>query len=210
MVIEWIGDVLAKGAVVAALLAAAGWLSKQQISAWLNKDLEREKTALQKDVEALKADFGRLHTEHSVRFTSLHAKRAEVIAELYSLLVRAMWASEQFLSPIEQAGEPSKRELSVAAQKCLMKTARYFERHRIYLPEAVCMALETMLRDIRHPVGLFSVYLRYEDDQLQDATYIQKLDAWHKGYQAMSEKIPAARKLLENEFRTLLGQEVAA
>ena len=209
MFLSWVLSVLGDGVVAAALLAGGGWLFKQQLGAWFNRDLEREKTALQKDVEALKADFNLLHTEHSVRFATLHAKRAEVIAELYSRLVEALWAAEAFLNPIEFVGSPSKAERSVEAQNRIVDARRFFERHRIYLPTVVCDALSKMLADMRSPVVHFSVYLRYTEEQMQDHTYRQYMDAWTNGYRILNEELPKARALLEAEFRTLLGDKKA-
>lgn len=59
MFIEWLGDTLAKSTVAALLLAGAGWLFKQQISAWLGKDLERLKSAHTHELEAKKAEYQR-------------------------------------------------------------------------------------------------------------------------------------------------------
>lgn len=194
----WIAEVLGTGAVAAALLSMAAWLSKEQISAWLNKDLEH-----------VKADLQRLSTEHSVRFTKLHEKRAEVIAEHYSLLAQTMWAAEDFLAMFESTGEPSKREKSVTAHRQISETYRYFDRHRIYLPTRVCTALDQLLTQIRQPVIHFSVFLHWDDSELQDHTARQKIEAWTKGYATLKETIPAARAVLEVEFRVLLGEPSA-
>lgn len=91
---------LSGSGITVALLAIAAHLGRSQLAHWLNKDLERERARLATDVERVKADLTKLNAEHTVRFTSLHAKRAEVVAKLYSLLVKASWAAESFLSPL--------------------------------------------------------------------------------------------------------------
>lgn len=63
-------DALGSGVVAAALLSVAAWLGKQQISAWLNKDLERLKDQNLRELEAKKAEYQR----------ELEAYRASLIA----------------------------------------------------------------------------------------------------------------------------------
>lgn len=81
MFIEWLGDTLAKGAVVTALLALGGWLSKQQISAWLTKDLERLKSAHIQQLEAKKAEYQRDLESYRVSLIAA-AERSKAEAEI--------------------------------------------------------------------------------------------------------------------------------
>ncbi|WP_285412777.1 hypothetical protein [Variovorax sp. efr-133-TYG-130] len=214
---QWALSVLGSGAFALALMRIAGYLGRSQLDHLLAKnievlkaehqrDLELVKTELSKSIEITKSDLQRLSNEHSVKFQKLHEHRAAVISRLYSLLVRTLWAADSFLSPMEFAGEPSKKEKAVAAQNSIARTFRYFDRHRIYLPEDVCNSFDALIREVRSQVIHFNVYIRFDDDFINEHTAQAKMDAWTKSYTVLTEKIPAARRLLEMEFRGLLGE----
>ena len=111
----------------AALLAVIGWLGHSLGSQLLAKDLERFKSELSattsSTAERLKHELQMAATEHLVRYAKLHERRAEVIAELYGLLVEAQWSSQTFVSVIEFAGEPPKSEKYVSA---INKAAEFY------------------------------------------------------------------------------------
>src|SRR5258706_3765597 len=84
----------------AALLLVLGWLARSLGSQLLAKDLEQFKASLaaasSAATERLKHDLQVAALEHEVRFSKLHERQAEVIAEAYALLVEAHWASPSF------------------------------------------------------------------------------------------------------------------
>jgi len=82
---------------------------------------------------------------------------------------------------------------------------RYFDKHRIYLPEEICGSLEALTMKVHSHIIEFGVYIRYDDQSLNDYTRQQKQKAWNGGWDAIKNQVPQARKLLEEEFRTLLG-----
>jgi hypothetical protein len=156
-------------------------------------------------IEQLRSDLQIRSIEHQVRFSRLHEKRATVIAELYGHLVETLWEAESFLSPMEWAGEPDKKEKHQVAMNKLVDFFRYFDKHRIYLPEEICISLEALVRKVRSHVIAFGVFVRFHDQSLNDHTRQQKEKAWNEGWDAIKNHVPQARKLLEEEFRMLLG-----
>ena len=98
----------------AALLAVLGLLGKSLLDKLIVRDTKEFESSLKAKADAaiehLKNDLQLRTIEHQVRFSRLHEKRAAVIAELYGHLVEALWEAESFLSPMEWAGEPSKKE----------------------------------------------------------------------------------------------------
>jgi hypothetical protein len=153
----------------------------------------------------LKNDLQIKAIEHQVRFSRLHEKRAAVIAELYGHLVEALWEAESFLSPAEWAGEPNKKEKLDIAMKKLVDLYRYFDKHRIYLPTELCTSLDKLVIEIRSHVMNFGVYLRFDENNLNRITYMEKHQAWNAGWDAIKNQIPLIRESLEGEFRVLLG-----
>ena len=114
------------------------WLTKSWISERLknsikneyDEKLETHKAQLkaQADIESerLRSQLSIAATEHQVKFSSLHDKRAEVIAELYGLLVQAHWDAGSFISPVEFGGEPTKKEKYVTAMNAIADFFRFF------------------------------------------------------------------------------------
>ncbi|WP_031358492.1 hypothetical protein [Caballeronia sordidicola] len=193
----------------AALLAVLGWLAKSLVEKLLAKDLERFKASLssetQSAMERLKHELQLTAVEHQVRFSNLHEKRAQVVAELYGLLVEAYWATSGFVSPMEWVGEPDKKQKYVTAMNATADFFRFFEKNRIYLPEAVCKQLEEFVRNMRSKAIGFGVYVRYEDANLPAHTLEQKHKAWQDGWDFFEQQVPPARAALEDELREVLG-----
>lgn len=193
----------------AALLAVIGLLGKSLLDKLIARDTKQFETDLKAKsdtaIERLRSDLQLRSIEHQVRFSRLHEKRASVIADLYGHLVETLWEAESFLSPMEWAGEPSKQEKHQVAMNKLVEFFRYFDKHRIYLPESLCVSLEAIAMRVRSHVIEFGVFTRLNDQSMNEQTRKQKDDAWNKGWEAIRNDIPRARKQLEEEFRALLG-----
>src|SRR6266404_4781240 len=132
----------------AALLAILGWLGKSLLDTLITRDTKQFETDLKAKadmaIETLKSDLELKTIEHQVRFSKLHERRAEVIAELYGYFVEALWSAESFLTPMEWAGEPNKAEKHREAMNELVRLYRFFDKNRIYLPPEICAALEKL------------------------------------------------------------------
>lgn len=156
-------------------------------------------------IEHLKNELHLRTIEHQVRFSRLHEKRAEVIAELNSLFAETLWEAESFLSPMEWNGEPSKPEKFRVAMKKFVELFRYFDKHRIYLPHQLCSSLESLVMEVRGLVTKFGVYVEVTDNHFNGPVQQEKWKAWTDGWEAIRNQVPQARRSLEEEFRTLLG-----
>ncbi|SRR6266581_4676937 len=193
----------------AALLAVLGLLGKSL----LDKLIARDTKAFELDLKAksdaaiehLRSDLQLATIEHQVRFSRLHDMRATVIAELYGHLVESLWEAESFLSPMEWVGEPNKVEKHRTAMNKLVDLYRYFDKHRIYLPPELCTSLESLVREVRSHVVQFGVYVRLQDEILNESTRKEKEKTWNEGWDAIKNQVPQARQRLEEEFRSLLG-----
>lgn len=197
----------------AAILAVLGWLAKSLVEKVLLRDSKRFEIELKakadSTMEHLRSDLHIRSIEHQVRFSRLHEKRAEVIAELNGLIVEALWEAESFLSPMEWAGEPNKREKHRAAMMKLVEVYRYFDKQRIYLPESLCNDVQGLIEHVRSQVTRFGVYVDLDERTFRDRTHEEKLEAWTKGWDVIKDEVPPVRRRLEDEFRKLLGQPAA-
>lgn len=195
----------------AALLAVVGWLGKSLFETIIARDTKQFEMDLKAKadiaIETLKSDLELKAIEHQVRFSKLHERRAEVIAELYGYLVEALWAAESFLSPIEWAGEPKKEEKHVSAMNKLVDLYRYFDKNRIYLPPEICASLEKLVTDVRGHVIHFGVYVERNYGNA-DHVAKEKNAAWDEGWRAIQDQVPNARTALEAQLRALLGNPI--
>jgi hypothetical protein len=114
---DWTSVVSVFGGSVA-FFGAAAWLIRSLIQHFLSKDLEkfRLELTIQHDIalERAKSDLQRLFREHEIRFSHLHEKRAEIIAELYQLTVETNDAAEACIQAFKE--KPDKRRFDLAKQ----------------------------------------------------------------------------------------------
>jgi hypothetical protein len=192
----------------AALLTALAWLARSFGSQLLAKDLECFKTSLSRASseasERLKHELQIVAHEHQVRFSRLHERRAEVITNLYALLVEAQWAGQSFVSVVEWAGEPPKNEKYTAAMNKFAEFFREFDKNRIFLPEGICQQFDEFLQGMRKRVIHFGVYVK-TNDYAPDHVIKEKYEAWTKASEYFDTELPAARKALESELRAMLA-----
>ncbi|TFW72986.1 hypothetical protein C3Y98_01105 [Methylotenera oryzisoli] len=210
-------QLLSSAAVSAFLSGFVIWLTKSWISERIknsikneyDEKLETHKAQLkaQADVESerLRSQLSIAATEHQVKFSRLHDKRAEVIAELYGLLVQAHWDAGSFISPVEFGGEPTKKEKYVTAMNAIADFFRFFEKNKIYLPIELCDLLEKFVQTMRQKVIGFGVYVNIDEDALAPQTYKKKHEAWMASWEYFDKEVPVARAALEQELRNILG-----
>lgn len=175
----------------AALLLVLGFLGRSLVSAVLEKDITQFKAALQQAA-----------VEHQVRFSKLHEKRAEVLAELYKLLVAAYWQVSEFTS-LAQFGDPDRKAQYVSAINAVATYFRFFDQHRIWLPPELCDPLEGFARELRTPATNLGVYLQIE--RPTEKTLKEQSEVWDKAWHAVDGDIPRLRLAIEAEFRKILG-----
>jgi hypothetical protein len=186
-----------------ALLLVIAYLGRSLIGTVLTKDVEEFKSQLTKDVEKFKADLQLAAIEHEIQFSKLHEKRAEVVAEVYKLLVAATWQTESFASLMEWVGEPDKKQKYREAMDAITEYFRFFDQHRIYMPAELCDSLESFARKLRSPTLRFGRYLRF--DYPNDSINMEKFKVWTEAWESAQNEIPSLRSALETEFRKLLG-----
>ena len=195
----------------AAVLAVLGFLAKALLGQLLQRDILsfqfELKAKADSAIEQLKSDLQIRTIEHQVRFSRLHEKRANVIADLNGLVVEALWEAESFLSPMQWAGEPDKREKERIAMSKLVELFRYFDKHRIYLPTELCDVVDKLVTDVRMHVIRFGTYLTWDENAIQEHTRKEKHEVWMAGWDAIKNQVPAVRKQLEDSFRALLAAD---
>ncbi len=187
----------------AMFLAAAAWLVKALVSHRLARDADKFKTQLQADANAeiarSKTSLQMVALEHQVRFSKLHERRAEVIAELDRLLQETTRVAKMFIYT-----EQRNRSEDLRAGQKVFELYSFIDLHRIYLPDSVCALLDNFEGTIRRSVSQVGIWWTRIDNPTPE-TMKQQNDVMRSACQALETDIPALRKELLAEFRTLLG-----
>lgn len=190
----------------AVLLAALVWLARSLGSQLLAKDIEKFKSGLAAESAAaaqrLEHDLKLVALEHQVQFSKLHERRADVIAELYGLLVETEWAGQTLVAPLDDS---PKAELYVTARNRATELYRYFCKNRIYLPADLCEKLEQVIPGLQGPVIRFGVYVSGDEGSLSAEILEQKINVWMKAVHYFNSEVPEVRSALEKELRLILG-----
>jgi hypothetical protein len=193
----------------ALLIGAIAWIARSIAGQFLARDIERFKSELAAAsnlaAERTKHELQLAAQERGVLFAKLNDKRAEVIAELYGLLVETQWASHDFASPMEVTGQPSKPEKYATALNKSTDFFRFFDKNRIYLPHELCEQLDEFLKKMRAKVIGFGVYLYREEEHMSDDAIRKKHEAWIEASRYFDDEVPKAREALETELRQLIG-----
>jgi hypothetical protein len=229
---ELLVTILSSAAVSGALTAALVWLfqswmserlknaikheydiklesHKAELKAGLDTELEAYKAKLSVDnaaaTERLKSDLQIAATEQQIRFTKLHEKVAEVVAEIYSRLYDYTLAVDGYVSELESAGNPPKSELRKKVVEAMNRFTEYVRPHLLYLPKDVADQTQSFAKRLYKWAAEFKVGV----EEGGDARFPGR-DTWGRIVDEMHVEAPRLFGALEEEFRKILGVQVKA
>jgi hypothetical protein len=187
--IDWqrvLADFVATVGAGGVCVAAAAWLLRTVIADRLkaSSDIEiaRVQNPLSRDLKAFEiqlkshsdVEIERLKTalqvtaaEHQIRFSKLHEKRAEVIAEIYKLLVQAERDGLQYIYQLGKVS-PEQEGQDPPAIKRLIEFDSFVDVHRIYLPPNICKLLGEISAQLRGASGSCKHIRRHQLRQPRD------------------------------------------
>lgn len=209
---DFVLPVIASAGVSAVVSAALVWLAKSWISERLknaikseyDQKLETHKAQLKAqsdvEIERLRSQLNITGLEHGVRFSKLHEKRAEVIAETYALLKELSFRVGDLVKIFELAGDSSRDERRNAAAKAHENFHSYYTAKLIFFPRATASKLEEI--NIQFVKNFNEFVFTVERSKGIDTTR-----NWIEIFNRVNDEIPVALKELESEFRKLLGDE---
>lgn len=190
------------------MLAAATWLTKALVTHGLTRDAEAFKVRIKADadveIERLKSSLQMVAYEHQVRFSNLHAKRAEVIAEIYAQMVEVEQHGKRFV--YVNVFDETRQQAYSETMGRLVEFFFFLEKRRIYLPENICTLMQKFVDSIRKHVIRSNIYEPIEQS-FNSKVLEEKIKVIQEVSEAFEGSIPAARTELEKEFRRLLGAE---
>jgi hypothetical protein len=156
------------------------------------------------EIEKLKNSLQMVSVEHQVRFSKLHEKRAEIIADLYGRLVDAERIGDHFVK-VDSWDDEKGRESYEATNQNLLDLYYFVEKNRLYFPEPVCDLLTNFVLAVRSSAIGMHFYARVESTTPNQAFIEERAKVLKQAFESFQYQIPAARKALESEFRTILG-----
>jgi hypothetical protein len=207
----------------AILVAAMAWLSRSLLGTLLSKDLERFKAELQasslQSVESFKASLQIEAHRRAVEYTALHAKRAELISELYAQAVdlydgtlglsyelgaRKARAEQYNQHEAENAKPwdfregihtllPDEETKAKALHEVYKEFMLFYQARKIYFSGEVCSLIESFANLAGYMGVMYqNVAIRADENQLYVNPLV--LETWNKA----GEQVPKLLATLEN------------
>lgn len=202
MQINW-EAVLASLGISGLALGAISYVAKSILQQWLSARLDAHKNQLryesELELERLRTDLHKEAFEHQVRFSRLHDRRAEVIAEVYARLDRLHLAFRRWAS-LMKPGNVDMKQLADDAAIAFNEFTDYYYPHAIWLTEETCESINRIVSK------LHEIYVDISFD-VDEKGFPRDKRLWLDSYKKLNEEVPQARRLLDKKFRALLGME---
>jgi len=185
------------------IIAAVSWLAKKLVSEAMARDTEKFRIELKatadSQIERQKNELRMLALEHQVRFSKLHEKRAEVIAQLYKFMNETNWAAQNFVY-----GDASDRKKAECARSKAIELREFFELHKLYLPNSVCIVLDQFIKKLSLLISIIKAFwidVEFPNERMM----LERNEKMLEAVKALETDLPRMQDLLETEFRKLLG-----
>lgn len=208
---DFIEYVLASATISTILVAALGWATKSIISERLKNAIKHEydeklathraelKAQSDVEIERLKSDLSISAFEHQVKFTNLHEKQAEIIAKTYALLKDFHAKLGDYVAIFEPVGVKPKDERRVIAAKSHGEFIDFFSKNQIYLSKPAVVLIDKINDQSK---GIFYNFL-YGIEVAPNNPDNSKI--WLELFNGVKDEIPMVLGELEDEFRSILG-----
>lgn len=217
------------------IVGAFAWLAKSVLSTLLSKNLEKHKSDLSAqsalEIERLRSSLQVETAKQSLKFTALHNKRAEFIADLYrrlrdieGLLLRLHFEyqhreiredldrkydrakrEEWQLEPGIDTLRPEEQARIDALNISLTEFYEFFNYHRLYFSRDVCEIIDRFATLASYQAMNYqNVALKDEDGNLLVNPKVKEV------WDLAAQNAPELLALVELEFRSILGVETKA
>ncbi len=156
------------------------------------------------EMEKAKLPYAKESHRFQVSCAGLLKKRADVIEELYHLIVDTEEMFGRFVGLAEWKDDPTKDELRKEGGRLLYEFLRNYKKNRIYFSEDVCGKLESYSDSIYKVVMPLSIALTIQNEE---GHFKEFTTQWIESNRDFNKQIPQVRRAIEEEFRRLLGVE---
>ena len=182
----------------AVFLAVVGFVAKSLFNQMLSRDVDKFRIELQatndKELVKFRSELEKTAFEHQTRFTKLYDKRAEIIGNIYPLILDA---EAKCLSLAPTFLDIPEEKLISQAFEVTRDLRIYFDRNRLYLDTELCSDIDNLLKN------LSTSSLKFQASKLKEYEN-NKERIWNEGYQEFINEVPKVKINLEKKFRELL------
>jgi hypothetical protein len=194
------------------VVAVITYISRGIFQQLLSRDMENYKQKLQADFEVHKLKLQseqeqaklqlenelqkRLH-EFQTKFSSYHTKQAEVIGQIYELLMDASDYVADMILVGPSSDVEKQKELEREVKDLVMKLTRFYRKNRIFLNKESCGKMDGLLKKINFSFSTF-VFARITPSQ-------DRIKIWLHASEIMEKEVPPLLDELENQFRSNLS-----
>lgn len=196
MGVNWTDVVNTLGS-TAVIVITAGFVGRSLFKAWLDRNLENHKLALQSQSKQELAHLRLSLRIEQMRQSRLLARQAQIIAKVYALLERLDQAINTLASPTYHT-ESNLNELRQRAIAAFNAFGNYYFERGIWLSKDTCDAITELQARLHRLLITFNYNVDAQGG-------IANREAWLESYKAVKEELPKARALLDERFRLLLG-----
>ncbi|EOX4459409.1 hypothetical protein [Vibrio diabolicus] len=215
-----IGSVGGAGAIIFGLSSFLG-------KVWANRLMQQEVAKHNEKLEAVKSELKKLESEHVVRFTRLHEKQADIIAQLYSKLYEVNLCRDTLTLQLQcrelkesyerqyKTYEPweyiyglhtltdEEQEMVEALKVSVNELNEFYGRNKLYLSTQCC---ELMSRITQLSSFMSSNYsnLAIKDEKGEYRVNPKVPETWNASIEAIHQMLP----MLDLEFKSLIGMDV--
>jgi hypothetical protein len=152
-----------------------------------------------RDIQHYKSELDRANFEHQQRFSTIHQRQAEVIANLYGKIAKSKGVTADLVAIFQQGGQ-SLMEKKQRAADVYNDMAAYFYENRIFLPREAAEKAETLISTLKEVLIEFDAAQIGNDEYKPDQTGL-----WRQSYKRLRDEVPPVLEELESEFKKILG-----
>jgi hypothetical protein len=160
-----------------------------------------------RNLENYKVELQLAAFEHQTRFTKLHERRAEVVAELYQRMdrIRQLWQSS--VRSGRFSGELTPEEQQSHASRLSLELVDFYFQNRLFLEEDFCQAMEDLFRtnwDVLSNLGAAST-LEPPGPYADPAAVASRTMLLKEARDVIVNKLPPLITRVESKMRSMLG-----
>ena len=198
---------------ITALTFASIWLGKLIINKTFDLGLEKYKSSLQKDIEIHKSELARQSLEHEIRFSKLHADRAEKIKVLYSKVIeleKALVYATTIAQGPEFIRDNKRDEDCMQAIKDLISQLEF---DKIYFSKETVLKFEEIIKEawsiifqmrrVRSTAASMDYYISVGRNVPE--SYLDHSDLWDNAFERTQNEFKLLKDSLAEDFRRLIG-----
>lgn len=201
MILQSLFPVLRDLGVFAVGATVAGWVAKETIINYFDKELSKYQKDIDKELNRFQAEL----EKDKMQFSQLHNERARITAELYEKFVVFEEDMRSLTDPMEREDDPPKDEKLQTAAESGNEFRNYYMKNKIYFPPEICETIESLDEELYSVYTKFGIYKPYQSRIGDPQDPEEWLNAWKR---VTEDKLPELKAELEDHFRELLGVDM--